>query len=287
MNIKTLASGTIAALLTVPAMAQNTSNATLDELRQEVDRLQSEVEYLKESAKGARKEAAMEAVAVDTLKTTTSKFTWSGDLRYRHEEIDTEGNVTNRNRDRARVRFGVLAKVNDAISAKLQLSTVNVGGDNARSTNQTLGNGTAGNGAWDLAYVEWRPFAPLTIQLGKTPMPWTRTSSYFWDGDLTPEGGNLKFARGIFFGDVAYNLLSEQDSGNNTSLGIARHRQHSGVGATRRESAPRQVDLDRRGRILRSASCAGSAGHCGRYGLRDLRRGESAVRRQSVRQHHL
>lgn len=210
-------------------MAQTTGNGDVDGLREEVERLKSEVEYLKENAKGTRKEAAVEAVAVENLKTTASKFTWSGDLRYRHEEIDTEGNVTNRDRDRLRVRFGVLAKVNDTISAKLQLSTTNVGGDNGRSTNQSLGNGTAGNGAWDrktvgwdLAYVEWKALAPLAVQLGKTPMPWTRTNSYFWDGDLTPEGGNLKFSHGIFFANAAYNHLSEQDSGSNASLGIAR-----------------------------------------------------------------
>ena len=60
-----------------------------------------------------------------------------GDTRYRHELIDREG-ANQRNRQRLRVRLGLDAKVNDTVSAGLQLAT---GGDDPRSTNQTLGDG--------------------------------------------------------------------------------------------------------------------------------------------------
>jgi Putative porin len=224
----TLLSGAIAALLAGPAMAQT---ASLDDIQKEIaemkvknERLEAEVEYLKENAKGQRKEAAVEAVDVSNLKTTASKFVWSGDFRFRDEEITQAANNTadehTRSRQRARLRFGVLVKVNDTINAKIQLSTTNSGNDNARSTNQTLGNGTAGNGPWDRkllgidqAYVDWKATSFMNLQLGKTPIPWTTTASYFWDKDLTPEGIALKFSKGIFFGGVYYDWLNERHAG--------------------------------------------------------------------------
>lgn len=230
---KTLIAGAIATLLAAPVMAQNVTldqiSKELAELKAKNERLEAEVEYLKQETKGQRKDAAVEAVDVANLKTNTSRLTWSGDFRYRHEEIATDGNVTDRNRDRIRVRFGALIKVNDTINAKIQLSTTNTGGDNARSTNQTLGNGTAGNGAWDRksvsfdqAYADWKPFSTTNVILGKMPIPWTTTASYFWDKDLTPEGGAIKFASGIWFANAGYMRLAEQDSGNNVTFGVAR-----------------------------------------------------------------
>jgi hypothetical protein len=114
-----------------------------------------------------------------------------------------------------RVRFGVLAKVNDTINAKLQFSTTNNGNDSARSTNQTLGT------SWDKkplsidqAYVEWKPNPMVNVQLGKTPLPWTTTASYFWDKDLTAEGAAFRFVRGPFFAGAYYDWLNERNSGS-------------------------------------------------------------------------
>ena len=63
--------GAIVALSASPAMAQN---VTLDQISKELaelkarnERLQAEVEYLKENAKAMRKDAANEAVAVNNL----------------------------------------------------------------------------------------------------------------------------------------------------------------------------------------------------------------------------
>lgn len=224
---KTVISGAVAALLSVPAMsiaqAQNASATSVDELRQTVERLEAEVDYLKENAKAARKDTASKDVVLDSLTTTVSKYTWSGDFRFRDEEITSAVNNTadehTRSRQRIRLRFGVLAKVNDTINAKIQLSTTNAGNDNARSTNQTLGNSTAGNGPWDrkpvsidLAYVDWKATSALNLQLGKMPLPWTTTVSYFFDKDLTPEGAALKFNKGIFFAGAYYDWLTERHS---------------------------------------------------------------------------
>ena len=218
---KTVLAGTIAALMAGTAMAQTAGGNA--ELLEKVERLEAEVDYLKENAKADRKDGAAKAVVLEGLSTTAAKFVWSGDFRYRHEYIKTEGNAGSRERDRVRVRFGALIKVADNINAKIQFSTTNSGSDNARSTNQTLGNGTAGNAAWDRkpvgldqAYAEWKPDMFTTVQLGKTPIPWATTVSYFWDKDLTPEGAAVKYTNGSFFATAAYNLLSEQNS--STSL---------------------------------------------------------------------
>ena len=218
---KTVLAGTIAALMAGTAMAQTAGGNA--ELLEKVERLEAEVDYLKENAKADRKDGAAKAVVLEGLSTTAAKFVWSGDFRYRHEDIQTEGNAGARERDRIRVRFGALIKVADNINAKIQFSTTNSGADNARSTNQTMGNSAAGNAAWDRkpvgfdqAYVEWKPDMFTTVQLGKTPIPWATTVSYFWDKDLTPEGGALKYANGPWFASATYNWLGEQNSG--TSL---------------------------------------------------------------------
>jgi len=221
----------LAAFLTLPALAQNapTSDAPsasqleaaqqqIEALKAQLERLEATVDYLKSNALAARKDAANEAVDVANLKTTASKYTWSGDFRYRHELIDAEETATSRARDRIRLRFGVLAKVNDTVTAKLQFSTTNTGNDSARSTNQTLGT------SWDkkplsidLAYVDWKASNLFTVTLGKMPIPWTKTASYFWDNDLTPEGAALKFTRGPVFAGVYYNWLNERDVGTNSA----------------------------------------------------------------------
>ena len=50
------------------------------------------------------------------------------------------------------------------------------------------------------------------LWLGKMPQPWVKTASYFWDNDLTPEGAALKFARGMWFGNVSYLWLNERNT---------------------------------------------------------------------------
>jgi outer membrane murein-binding lipoprotein Lpp len=225
---KSVLAGMTAAFVALPVMAQSVDTAKLDDilkqlqqLKEQNERLEAEVEYLKSNALEARKSAASEAVTVETLNTTAAvaagKYTWSGDFRYRHENIDAEENVTPRNRERVRVRFGVLAKVNDRINAKLQLSSTNSGNDNYRSTNQTLGTGWDRKPvSFDQAYVDWKASNTANLVLGKMPIPFATTVSYFWDKDLTPEGASLKYARGPLFGSVSYFSVNERDSGTSS-----------------------------------------------------------------------
>ena len=214
----------LAAAAAAPVMADNATDlaaaqAQIDTLKQQLERLEATVDYLKANALAERKETAVTGADVAKLKDTTSKYTWNGDFRYRRELIDVANDNLSpdhtRQRDRIRLRFGVLAKVNDTLSAKIQLMTTNVGNDNARSGNQTLGT------SWDKkplsidqAYVDWKPNAMVNVQLGKTPIPWTTTVSYFWDKDLTPEGAAFRFTRGPFFAGAYYDWLNERNVGS-------------------------------------------------------------------------
>lgn len=226
---RSVMAGSVAAFLAAPALAQTVDASRLEDiarqlqaLRDQNERLQAEVEYLKANAKEERKQLATDEVTLAALNTTAgvaaSKYTWSGDFRYRHEYISPEENLTTRNRERVRVRFGVGGKVNDSINFKLQLSTTNSGNDNYRSTNQTLGTSWDRKPVgFDQAYVDWKASATTNLVLGKMPIPWTTTVSYFWDKDLTPEGAALKYVRGPFFAGAYYAAINERDSATNSA----------------------------------------------------------------------
>ena len=123
-----------------------------------------------------------------------ARWQWRGDLRYRNENIDAEGAVA-RNRDRIRGRFGALARVNDAVRVEWQLSTAE--NADARSTNVTLSDANSRKSVYiDLAYGEWMPNEQWRLTAGKMKMPWTRVGSYFYDGDINPEGFAANWQQG-------------------------------------------------------------------------------------------
>ncbi len=219
---KNLIAVAVALIIAAPAMADNAADlaaaqSQIDTLKQQLDRLEATVDYLKANASEQRKETAVSDADVTKLKEAAAKYQWSGDFRYRRELIDVASDKLSadhtRQRDRIRVRFGVLAKINDTLGAKLQFSTTNIGSDSARSTNQTLGT------SWDKkplsidqAYVDWKASPMVNVQLGKMPIPWTTTASYLWDKDLTPEGAALRFVRGALFAGAYYDWLNERNA---------------------------------------------------------------------------
>jgi hypothetical protein len=116
------------------------------------------------------------------------RIRWKGDLRYRHEQFDVEGAVSDRVRHRLRARFGLDAKVSDSITVGLQIAT-NEGRD-SRSTNSTLdGASQQEEIGLDLAYVDWAPRTGMLVTLGKQKQPWFKAgTSLFFDSDVNPEG---------------------------------------------------------------------------------------------------
>lgn len=227
---KVLIAAAVALIVTLapPVTAQSASSsadlaaaqAQIDALKQQLERLESTVDYLKANASAEHKESAEAAVEVTNLRSASDKYTWSGDFRFRHElvdqAVDNNSDSHTRQRDRVRVRFGVLAKVNDDLSVKIQLSTVGAGNEITRSTNQTLGNSWSRESiGFDLMYADWKPNQMTHLLLGKMPMPWVTTPSYFWDKDLTPEGAALKFGRGPLFANLSYVWLNERNVAGN------------------------------------------------------------------------
>ncbi len=240
---------TLGAVLASGAMAGEApgSRQELDELRAQLAALQQRLADLEaaQAATAAKAEAAgaaasaLEEVAVvnaeqqesidrtiDTLAQTragigpwVSAFTWKGDLRYRNETIDQANTLGQRNRDRIRARFGFVAKVNDTVRVEVQAATGE--GFDARSSNQSLSNANARKPLdLDLAYAEWAPNAQWKLTAGKMKYPWARTSTYFYDNDVNPEGIALAWQAGATgaFASVFYMHLAERATQADSNL---------------------------------------------------------------------
>lgn len=126
------------------------------------------------------------------------KMSVKGDLRYRHEMIDTE-DKDGRHRHRLRARFGIFAEVSKYTKVGVQLAT---GSDDPVSTNQTLdGAFTTKNIGVDMAY--FTTILPnlndLSITAGKFKNPFYKASKseLIWDSDFNPEGGVAVYEHGF------------------------------------------------------------------------------------------
>jgi hypothetical protein len=85
---------------------------------------------------------------------------FSGDLRYRHESINEEGQAE-RQRQRIRARFGVTADVAENVRVGLTLAT---GGDDPVSANQSLDTGFSRKPIGvDRAFFTWAATDELTF----------------------------------------------------------------------------------------------------------------------------
>ena len=139
-----------------------------------------------------------------------------GDFRGRYENFffdrdpvaEAAGErLPNRHRVRYRLRLNLSGVVNDYATVFLRLAS---GSDDARSTNQTLGRGVdfdSDDIRLDLAYVTLTATPGgelccvedgyLGLDLGKVKNPFVwkdlGMDALVWDGDITPEGGSLRF----------------------------------------------------------------------------------------------
>jgi len=212
------------------------ANATLQsenaELKAVAERRDAETDYLKAQTKELREEAAVASNEAAKVKGAdwATKIKARGDLRYRHEQISPErvangqsADAEDRYRHRIRARLGFDAKVTDNVNATLLLAT---GSDDPRSSNQTLGtSGTRKSIGLDMAYADWKFMEGGNLVLGKQPFPFFRPGqSLFFDGDYNPEGGAVKFDRGMFFGSAYGWWLEERYSadpaGQNADTGL-------------------------------------------------------------------
>ena len=194
------------------------------ELREKNDRIEATTEYLRDNASATRKQLAeegpkvAEADRIAKAAEWASRISWKADLRYRHEFLDPEEAADDQTRHRIRARFGLSGKINDTVSATIQIAT-NGNNNDPRSTNQTLGEGNSRKGLGiDLAYAEWKPVDGFSLIAGKQPQPWVKTPGLLWDGDITPEGMAVKYSKGPFFANAYGFWLSERSAASDATM---------------------------------------------------------------------
>lgn len=155
----------------------------------------------------------------DTIaKDQANRWKFKGDFRFRNEDI-TQELASDRNRNRIRVRVGATAIVNDNIKAEVQFATTE-GGD-SRSSNQTLGDSNSRKALdLDLAYAEWAVNDYAKVIVGKHKYAWYKSNSYFFDGDVNPEGLSVTFnhPQSGFFGSATVVDLSERSTATDSGM---------------------------------------------------------------------
>lgn len=171
-----------------------------------------------EASNAAQTDRLAQAAAAAKSADWASRVKWKGDLRYRHESIEEEGDPE-RTRQRIRVRLGMDAVVNDSLRAGFQVATGSA--SDPRSANATLGDSNQRKEfRLDLAYVDWSIFDGAVLTAGKQRQPWFRPgSSMFYDNDVNPEGVALRWrGRSGAFANAWGYWLSEFSSGADANL---------------------------------------------------------------------
>jgi len=203
----------------VPVIA---SSDELDDIRgqlrdlvQRVDRLEHENQVLRAQnevlqAPASRQERSPPEVPAEKVEAASwaSRVAFSGDLRYRHEQIsddtlNAQGERTaDRYRERLRARLSARAQVTEDLSVGIGFATVE-GGD-PRSSNQTLDDVFSRKSVdLDLAYFDWAFVDGGHLIGGKMKQPFFKPGeSLFWDSDVNPEGLALAYKRGVLFGSA-------------------------------------------------------------------------------------
>jgi Putative porin len=128
------------------------------------------------------------------------RIRWSGDFRYRYEDISIEGS-DDRNRNRIRARTELQADISPTMKVGIGLAS---GSDDPVSTNQTLGGGGSHKPiSIDLAYFEWSGLSDTKIKGGKFKndlyRPGDNQNALVWDSDWRPEGTTLNYNNGTLF----------------------------------------------------------------------------------------
>lgn len=227
-----LVSAALTAVLSSAACipAAQAQSAELQELKAQLEALQKRVAELeaqqKQQAELADKTVEQVAQQKASVGDWVGRFTWKGDVRYRNEDIRQELVAGNRNRDRIRVRAGLVAKVNDTVTAEVQLTTGetlgNSGYGDARSPNQTLTDANSRKRVWfDTAFFTWKPNANWSATFGKQRYPWLRPANVlFFDSDVNPEGIAVNWQQGAdgLFATAFYVQLAERSGGADSTM---------------------------------------------------------------------
>lgn len=213
----------VVTLLLATAVTSASDQALLDILLENGVLNKLQYETLSRQAKAKAEEKQNNKIA-NTATSISKKTDWSsrvkvsGDMRFRHENIDqTSANGVKESRQRIRARLKIAAKINPEVDAGFRLVTS--GGQT--SANESLEGGFGGKDIFfDRAYIYWHPdFAQgLSAILGKFKQPWYNISAHglIWDSDVNPEGIAANYQRKV--GDInlavssGYFILEDGDT---------------------------------------------------------------------------
>jgi hypothetical protein len=230
-----LAAGLIAAsfALAAPVLAEASNSTEIAAIRAEIAALSARLERLEQTTAVPAVTPAPAPAASPTPSGTVAvapqatdarvaaavppNVRFSGDLRYRHESINEEGQ-TERQRQRIRARFGVTADVAENVRVGLTLAT---GGDDPVSANQSLDTGFSRKPIGvDRAFFTWAATDELTFTGGKMANPFYRPGNHhlIYDNDLNPEGLALRYARGNWFANYAGLWVEERAAADDSIM---------------------------------------------------------------------
>ena len=258
-----------AAHLESPAAVTTVSAEEFAEMKRDMAMLLERFETL--AAENAELRAAQQQTEAEvvTVREDQEGMSWaeriklSGDFRYRYQNDQISDNLAavlgdkdSRNRQRIRARALVSATLSDDLEVGLGLAS---GGEDPVSANQTLGGGGSSKPInLDMAYVAWSGLPNTTIRGGKVKNNLERagSSQLQWDNDWRPEGADVRWDNGMFFGQFLGTWLeSDSERANSefayiaqagTRLELAGLKLKGGVGYTEVDAAgkPCFFDLD-------------------------------------------
>ncbi|MBN3041031.1 MAG: putative porin [Candidatus Omnitrophica bacterium] len=153
-------------------------------------------QILTETKEEVRKEIAKGTYS--SLPSWLQNIKLKGDMRVRYQWED-KTSAEDQHRGRIRFRLGAEAKVNDKLKVFAGLAT---GGDDPRSTNQTLNNTfDTGDIRLDYAMGEWAAAPWATFRAGKLmgiKDQIMRPTDLLWDSDINPEGASILFNKQVW-----------------------------------------------------------------------------------------
>jgi hypothetical protein len=151
-------------------------------------------------AQEKQKQEDYKKLAKDNMPDWVKNIKLKGDLRlryqYKHEKTANDY-AKDTHLGRVRARLGIEGKINEKLLAGIGIAT---GSGDPRSTNISFGGyNSKKTVVLDYAYGKYSPLDWLNLVGGKMLLDdalW-RPTDLIWDSDITPEGGVIKFSKGL------------------------------------------------------------------------------------------
>ncbi len=175
-----------------------TAQSLASEQGESVSKIQGDLADVKMNQTNTAASTQEDQKRVARVEETLGRFRFSGDVRVRYENFFQEG-AEARHRERIRLRFGFLGRLNEDFSAGIFLATGALSNGSASladpvSTNETLTGFFERKAIGvDRGWITYNPQSHKWLELtgGKWAYTWIRTPMTF-DSDLNPEGFSEK-----------------------------------------------------------------------------------------------